>query len=292
MGVMTDTPARARSSQSRICLGFPLRTTKTAVEVYGALLPGRRLLPVGGDQPAVFGDRVDVPGEGERHDVGLEAVDHGAGLFPRAAVGLPDDHVHAGPGPPVSRESSVVLLVELARRVVRDVEQRGRSGQRGGEGEYQKRKLRHAMTLAVVVTPVLPCSLPFTVYRNCRVIRRHVKIFLGPARIAESLVRRARRARDSGEAARRRLRPSRPLTTPASRFIILTMESGALEADPVGIAASLCSRLAAVSDQEQRARALGRLLARHDPEVIAAVLAQIIEAADRRVAAPTCSSRR
>lgn len=53
--------------------------------------------------------------------------------------------------------------------------------------------------------------------------------------------------------------------------------------DPAAIAARLCRRLAAVGDQEQRARALGRLLATHDPELIAAVLAQIIEAADRRL---------
>jgi len=65
--------------------------------------------------------------------------------------------------------------------------------------------------------------------------------------------------------------------------MIRLMQPGPLPSDPAGIAARLCSRLAAVSDQEQRARSLGRLLARHQPEVIAAVLAQIIEAADRRL---------
>lgn len=61
------------------------------------------------------------------------------------------------------------------------------------------------------------------------------------------------------------------------------MEPGVLPPDPAALAARLCRRLAALGDQEQRARALGRLLARHEPEVIAAVLAQIIEAADRRL---------
>ena len=61
------------------------------------------------------------------------------------------------------------------------------------------------------------------------------------------------------------------------------MHSGADPPDPAGIAASLCRRLATLGDQEQRARSLGSLLASHDPEVIAAVLAQIIEAADRRL---------
>jgi hypothetical protein len=65
--------------------------------------------------------------------------------------------------------------------------------------------------------------------------------------------------------------------------MIRLMHDEALPPNPAVIAARLCSRLAALSDQEQRARSLGRLLARHDPEVIAAVLAQIIEAADRRL---------
>src|SRR4030095_2064973 len=42
LGVMTDTPGRARSFQSRIALGLPLRTRNTIVEVYGELLLGRR----------------------------------------------------------------------------------------------------------------------------------------------------------------------------------------------------------------------------------------------------------
>ncbi len=61
------------------------------------------------------------------------------------------------------------------------------------------------------------------------------------------------------------------------------MQPGVPPPDPAGIAERLCRRLAAVSDQEQRARSLGSLLSHHEPEVIAAVLAQIIEAADRRL---------
>jgi hypothetical protein len=60
------------------------------------------------------------------------------------------------------------------------------------------------------------------------------------------------------------------------------MQPGPPPTDPAGIAAQLCRRLAAVSDQEQRARSLGSLLAQHDPATIAAVLAEIVEAADRR----------
>jgi hypothetical protein len=41
-------------------------------------------------------DGVDVVGEGERDDVGLEAVDHGARLLARAAVRLLELDVLAG----------------------------------------------------------------------------------------------------------------------------------------------------------------------------------------------------
>jgi hypothetical protein len=41
-GVTTATPWRARSPQSRICFGLPLRTSSTIVDVYGALLCGSR----------------------------------------------------------------------------------------------------------------------------------------------------------------------------------------------------------------------------------------------------------
>lgn len=54
------------------------------------------------------------------------------------------------------------------------------------------------------------------------------------------------------------------------------------EAGDAGIARALCRRLACVADREQRARALGRHLAVHPPERIAAVLALVIECADRR----------
>lgn len=50
----------------------------------------------------------------------------------------------------------------------------------------------------------------------------------------------------------------------------------------VSLAAGLCRRLAGIADAEQRARSLGGHLAARDPELIAATLAEIIEAADRR----------
>ncbi len=52
--------------------------------------------------------------------------------------------------------------------------------------------------------------------------------------------------------------------------------------DPAQIAVGLCGSLSHLGDPEQRARALGARLAPLEPETIAAVLAAIIEAADRR----------
>jgi hypothetical protein len=85
--------------------------------VRGAVV-GETLLPVRRQQLAVGGDRVDVAGERERQDVGLQAVDHAAGLLAGAAVGLLDVHVLARDRLPVLGECRVVLDVEFPRRVV------------------------------------------------------------------------------------------------------------------------------------------------------------------------------
>jgi hypothetical protein len=77
----------------------------------------------------VFRDGVDVAGERQRHHMRLEPVDHrprlrarpamrGLDLGPRVALRLP-------PGV----EGLVELAVELARRVVADVEERKKSRQ-------------------------------------------------------------------------------------------------------------------------------------------------------------------
>src|SRR3546814_5774422 len=49
LGVMTCTPGLMRSFQSLMCLGLPLRTRNTMVDVYGALLWGRRLCQFSGN---------------------------------------------------------------------------------------------------------------------------------------------------------------------------------------------------------------------------------------------------
>ena len=91
-------------------------------------------LPVGRQQLALLGDRVDVGGERERDHVGLQAVDHRARLLAGAAVRGADLQRLAGLLFPLRGELRVDVGVELARRVVGDVEQfdvlrRGRTGQ-------------------------------------------------------------------------------------------------------------------------------------------------------------------
>src|SRR3546814_1807779 len=53
LGVMTCTPGLMRSFQSLMCLGLPLRTRNTMVDVYGALLCGRRLCQFSGSALAL-----------------------------------------------------------------------------------------------------------------------------------------------------------------------------------------------------------------------------------------------
>ena len=98
---------------------------------------GQALLPVGGDQLALLVEGVHVVGEGQGDDVGLEAVDHRAGLLAGAAVGLLDgDHLVVAVLP-VFGEGGVVVLVELAGRVIGDVEQGHVGKGLAGEAEGQ-----------------------------------------------------------------------------------------------------------------------------------------------------------
>ena len=81
------------------------------------------------------GDLVDVALERQRHDVGLEAVDDGAGLGAGAAVRLLDGDGLAGLLLPVGGEDVVVVLVELAGGIVGDVEDGGVG--EGGDREHR-----------------------------------------------------------------------------------------------------------------------------------------------------------
>ena len=67
-------------------------------------------------------DRVDVVSQAQRDHVGFESVDDGSRLLRGAAVRLPNRHRDAGLVAVALREGGIDRLVELPRRVVRDVE--------------------------------------------------------------------------------------------------------------------------------------------------------------------------
>ncbi len=83
-------------------------------------------LPVGGKLAAVLRDGVDVAAEGKGDHVRLEAVDDRTGLAARAAVRGADRHLLAGLFPPMTGEGIVDDAVELARRIIGDVDERDR----------------------------------------------------------------------------------------------------------------------------------------------------------------------
>ncbi len=107
-----------------IPLGLPLRTRNTIAEVKGVLLYGQTGLPVGRQQIGLVVNRVDIVGQPQRYDVGLQSVDHRARLFARAAMGLVDCHHLAGLRLPIGGKCRVVFLVEFASGVIRDIENR------------------------------------------------------------------------------------------------------------------------------------------------------------------------
>ena len=98
-------------------------------------------LPVLRDQFRDVVECVDVRGQRERHHVGAQAVDDRARLLAGAAMRLLDRHVVAGFRLPVFGEGRVVVRVEFARRVVRDVEQLNvLRGERRGAEHRDERK--------------------------------------------------------------------------------------------------------------------------------------------------------
>ena len=68
-------------------------------------------------------DYVDVVRQSQREDVGLKAIDYGAGLFASTAVRLFDRHPVASFVVKVRLKSRVELLIKFAGRIVRDIQQ-------------------------------------------------------------------------------------------------------------------------------------------------------------------------
>jgi len=85
---------------------------------------GQARAPVRGHEMALLREQIDIVGLVHRHDVGLQALQHRERLRARSAVRLPDRHALAGLLLIVGDEARVDVLVQLARHVVRDVEER------------------------------------------------------------------------------------------------------------------------------------------------------------------------
>ena len=81
---MTSTPGRMRSSQSRIALGFPSPHQKHDRRGVRTTVIGQTLLPVGREQCGFFGQRIDVVGQGQRHDRSRLPLGSPTALVPRS----------------------------------------------------------------------------------------------------------------------------------------------------------------------------------------------------------------
>ena len=93
--------------------------------------PSRQaLLPVVGQQLGVLGDGVDIGRQRQGDDIGLQPVDHGAGLGARAAIGGVERDRVAGLGFPLRGKAVAQILVKLAGGIVADIEQRDIGGLR------------------------------------------------------------------------------------------------------------------------------------------------------------------
>jgi hypothetical protein len=81
-------------------------------------------LPIGRDELGFFANRIDVISQRKRDHISFQTIDHGPRLLARTAVGLLDGERIARLGFPVFRKSGVEFLIQLARRVIRHIEQR------------------------------------------------------------------------------------------------------------------------------------------------------------------------
>ena len=104
----------------------------------GRAVGGQALLPIQGQEPPFLGQGIDVIGQGQGHHIGLEAFQHGPGLFAAASMGLVDGHLLARAGLPGSGEGPVEGLVELPGGIVGHVEEGGRTGREGRARHQQQ----------------------------------------------------------------------------------------------------------------------------------------------------------
>ena len=143
--------------------------------IRGAVV-GQPGLPVGSGQP-LGGNGIDIIAKPERHDVGLQAIDHGPRLLAGAAMAHLDGDGLPGVGFPLGGEGRVDCFVELACRIIGYVEQldpatlaslliaaAGAAGQRHEDQRGQReqyRASRHGYLLNLKDPPLL-LSVPLS----------------------------------------------------------------------------------------------------------------------------------
>ena len=131
---MTATSGLSRSAQSWIAFGIALAHQEHDRAGVGRGIVGQPLLPVGGEQ-ATFGQRVDIGGQRQRHDIGLQPIQHRAGLRTGAAMRLVDGDALPGLALPVGDEGAVDVAVQFACRIVGDIQQRRFGGRGATDGD-------------------------------------------------------------------------------------------------------------------------------------------------------------
>jgi len=83
----------------------------------------RQLRGPGGIQQAGLGHGIDVSGQRQRDDIGLQPVDDRAGLFAGAAVGLLDLELLAVLLFPIRGKGLVDFGIKFPRRIIGNIEQ-------------------------------------------------------------------------------------------------------------------------------------------------------------------------
>lgn len=91
--------------------GLPLRTREDDRRRIRRRIVGELGLPVGRDLAGRLGDGVDIAFEGKRHDVGVEAVDDGAGLGAGTAMRSLDRHRFTAVLLPLGGKGGIEILI-------------------------------------------------------------------------------------------------------------------------------------------------------------------------------------
>ena len=121
---------------------------------------GKRVCQSAGNSFGDLGDLVHVVGDRQRQHVGLQSVDHGPGLRAGPAVRLFDRDFLASLLLPMLGKFVVELDIQLAGRVVRNVEQRDAAF--GSSAEYDVAVLVESPPAASLGAATFGCEQPAT----------------------------------------------------------------------------------------------------------------------------------